>query len=247
MSESKQLEKVLGQVTSDLQNTLGNNLLSLVLYGSQARNDASERSDVNLFLVVRDGSAQSLAPMLKLVPVWAKSGVTAPVIFEQDQLARSLDTFALEFLEMAAARRVLAGDDPFADFAPDWEAVRWELEQEAREKTTALQRRWFAAGGTDKLMRAAIVHTVPGYLAVLRGTMHLQRRNTVPISTREIFQGEIHWPGFNPDVWRKLWETSKGMHFPSTSAVTQLMQDYVEQARALVRYIDSLLTEERIS
>jgi len=244
MSDSKQLNNVLEQVTRDLQNALGSNLVSLLLYGSHARTDAHERSDVNLFLVVRDGSVKSLAPLLKFVPGWMKQGVTAPVIFEQNQLARSFDTFALEFLEMTAARKVLAGEDPFANFTPDWRAVRWELEQEAREKTTALQRRWLASGEKDKLLRATIAETVPGYLAIMRGTLHLQRRNTVPIPTREIFDGAIHWPGFDPQVWKKLWEADKGMHIPSTSALSQLMRDYLEQARTLVRHIDGLLDKE---
>jgi predicted nucleotidyltransferase len=246
MSDNKRLNKVLEQVTSDTQNALGSNLISLLLYGSHARSDATERSDVNLFLVIRDGNVKSLEPLLKLVPGWMKQNVTAPVIFEQDQLARSFDTFALEFLEMAAARQVLSGEDPFAEFTPDWQAVRWELEQEAREKTTALQRRWLASGGKDRLLRATIAQTVPGYLSILRGTLHLQRRNTVPILTLEIFDGAIHWPGFDPLVWRRLWEASKEMHFPSTAALTQLMRDYLEQARTLVRQIDGLLSHEGI-
>lgn len=240
MSDSKQLNQVLKQVTSDMQTALGGNLVSLLLYGSHARNDATERSDINLFLVVRDSGVKRLEPLLRLVKGWMKHGVTPPVVFEQEQLARAFDTFGLEFLEMAAAHRVLAGDDPFANYLPDWHNVRLELEEEAREKTVALKRRWLASGEKDKALRTLLADTVPGYLAILRGTLHLHRRSTTPISTQEVLSGAVHWPGFDPQVWSKARDAAKGIHFPSTSALTKLVRDYVEQARALVRHIDGL-------
>ena len=239
------IEKLLTQVTSETQTALDSNLVSLVLYGSYARDEATPKSDVNLFIVVRDSHVSKLDSLAKLVPGWIKKGVTAPVIFEQDQLARSLDTFALEFLEMAAARKVLAGEDPFADFAPDWEAVRWELEQEAREKTVSLKRRWLAAGKHDRAQRAIIFETVPGFIALLRGTLHLQQRSLQPLSTQRIFESEVSWPGFNPQIWKALWETAKGLHIPPTSKVNELMREYIEQARMLVRHLDQILTTEK--
>lgn len=235
------IQKLLDQVTRETQVALDGNLVSLLLYGSHARNDATPKSNVNLFLVVRDSHVSKLEPLVKLVPQWVKKGVTAPVIFEQAQLARSLDTFALEFMEMAAARRVLAGEDPFANFTPDWDAVREELEEEAREKTVGLKRRWLASGGKDKLMRITIAETLPGFLAILRGTVHLQQKRLTPIPTQEIFSSGITWPGYDAKVWLQLWKTAKGMHIPSTSQVAQLMKDYVEQARSLVRHLDGLL------
>ena len=238
------LNQVLQQVTAETQNALGENLVSLVLYGSRAREDATAKSDVNLLIVLRDASVSQLEPLLKLVPGWIKQGVTAPVILEQEDLTRSLDTFALEFLEMAAARKVLAGVDPFADFTPDWQAVRWDLEEEAREKTVALQRRWLASGGKAKYLRAIIAETVPGFLPLLRGTLHLQQRSMNPIPTPKLFDGSLEWPGFNPQIWRKLWETAKGMQSPSSTDVTQLMKDYLAQTQALVRHIDRLLSSE---
>jgi len=241
---AKNLDKVLEQVTLESQNALGDNLISLVLYGSQARDDATAKSDVNLFLVVRDGSVPKLEPLLKLVPGWIKQSVTPPVILEQEQFSRSLDTFALEFLEMAAARKVLAGPDPFADFVPDWQAVRWDLEQEAREKTIALQRRWLVSANRDKVLRAILIETAPGFFTLLRGTLHLQRKNMAPISNQTILDGTIHWPDFNPQLWRRVWETSKSLHFPSTSALRLMVRDYVEQARLLVRYVDEMASRE---
>ena len=239
------IQKLLAQITSEAQAALNGNLVSLVLYGSHARDEATPKSDINLFMVVRDSHVSKLDPLAKVVPSWIKHGVTAPVIFEQEQLARSLDTFAVEFLEMASSRKVLAGEDPFANFVPDWQAVRWELEQEAREKTVALKRQWLASGGKDKALRAIIAHTVPGFLAILRGTLHVQQKSLQPISTQRIFEGDVHWPGFEPKVWRQLWETAKGLHFPPTSQVNQMMRDYLEQARSLVRHLDGLLASER--
>ena len=247
MSESKPVTAILEKAASETRNALGDNLVSLVLYGSHARGDATAQSDINLFLVVRDSAVSKLEGLTKVVPGWTKHHVVAPIIFEQEQLARSLDTFALEFLEMAAARRVLAGEDPFAAFTPDWAAVRIELEEEAREKLIQLQRTWLMWGHHDKTLRKILGDTVPGYLAMARGVLHLQRQSVDSIATQAVFDGTIHWPGFDPQVWRRLWETAKGLHIPSTSAVSQLMRDYLQQAQSLVRYIDGLVQTTKLS
>ncbi len=241
---AKDVKTLLEQVTHETQKALDGNLVSIVLYGSHARGEATPKSDINLFIVVRDSHVRKLEPLLKLVPGWVKQRITAPVIFEQAQFTRSFDTFALEFMEMCSARKVLAGEDPFADFTPDWSAVRRELEEEARQKTVSLKRRWLASGNQDRALRAILVDTVPGYLALLRATLQLQKQNLAPVSTQSVFDSTGAWPGYDAKVWKELWEAAKALHFPPTSRLQQLTRDYLEQARALVRHLDEVSTAE---
>jgi hypothetical protein len=239
----KDISKELEQITREAKEALGENLLSLVLYGSHARGEAHARSDINLFIVVKDSRAASLKPLLAVVPGWIKLGATAPAIFEFAQLQRSQDTFALELAEMACTHKILFGDDPFKGCLPDWREVRNELEHESRQKTIYLKRRWFVTGEKDKAYLALIHDTVPGYLALLRGTAMLKRHAIAVISIEEIFRelSGLNW--FSEAIWKRLRSVSEHRESIPHSELEPLMLEYIEQARALVRYLDGLPDE----
>jgi hypothetical protein len=234
------MQKILDKITTDAQEALGGNLTSLVLYGSHARGEAHKRSDINLLIVVRDSRAESLMPLIGFVPGWMKQGAASPVIFEEAQLLRSHDTFALELAEMACVHRVLAGRDPFEGYLPDWTEVRSELEHESRQKTIYLKRRWFASGGKDKALLAMISETTPGFLVLLRGALMLHRRTVALLTVDHVLNELRTWSWFKPEVWRMLHGIARGTQKPASAELGELVKEYIEQARAFVRYVDQM-------
>jgi predicted nucleotidyltransferase len=235
------MKDTLDRITREAKAALGDNLVSLVLYGSHARGEAHPHSDINLFVVVRDHRPDALRPLLKLIPQWQKQRIAVPVIFRADQLARAFDSFSIEFVEMAAARQVLHGEDPFANFTPDWSSVRRELEREARQKLIALMRRWLAAGGDLKHYPRILADTVPGYLTLLRSTVLLERRSTESTTLEEallLLSAREGW--FKADLWRRLHEAAKRKAKVPRAELPALMHDYLEQAIALVKAIDEM-------
>ncbi|MBU0507660.1 nucleotidyltransferase domain-containing protein [bacterium] len=234
------MKDLLDRIVGEAQTALGENLLAVVLYGSHARGEATAKSDVNLIMIIRDQSAEKLAPLAKLMPAWLKKRVAPPVILQQDQIGRSLDTFSLEFVEMAAARKVLFGDDPFVNFSPDWAAVRRDLEREARQKRIALTRRWLAAGGKDAILRALITDTVSGYFTLLRGTLMLKRKEILSLTNDAVLTelGGKSW--FRQEVWARLRAVAMGKTKIGGAELQTLMNDYLQQAVALTRRLDEL-------
>lgn len=234
------MQKTLDQITKSAQQALGDNLVSLVLYGSHPRGEAHSRSDINLFIVVKDSHVSALQPLAQLVPGWIKLGAAAPVIFEQDQLERSRDTFALELAEIACVHQILIGADPFDGYTPDWIEVRSELEHELRQKTIYLKRRWMAAGSDDKALRAVLAETVPGYVALLRGALMLQRHAIAPLTVTLVLDELQSWPWFKPEVWKRLINAGRGQEKISAAELPALLVEYIEQVRAFVRHIDQM-------
>jgi predicted nucleotidyltransferase len=235
------MQKILDQITQDARTAMGENLVAVILYGSHARGEAVKGSDINLLLIVRESHADKLTPLMKVVPGWISTGATAPVIFERDQLSRAADTFALELAEIAATHRLLWGEDPFAGYTPDWTAVRRELEHESRQKVIFLERRWLASGGQEAALRALIRDTVPGFLALLRGTILQRRRNLNTVTLDHLFTDmEAYCDWFQPDIWQRLRAVSRGLEIVPARELDTLVKTYLEQARSFVRYIDQI-------
>lgn len=113
-----------------LQTTLGDNLYSLVLYGSAVRGEyVPGVSDVNLMLVLNASTPaahQLVAGCLRDQPR------VDPFVIGRPGLQRSMQTFAVKFRSIRRDYRVLHGADPFVEFDVAPEVLQFLCEQALR-------------------------------------------------------------------------------------------------------------------
>jgi len=108
---------------------LGGDLVSAVLYGSAAEGRLRATSDVNLILVLRGydaAGAKRLGPALTA----ARAAVRLQVMFLlEEELGHAMEAFPVKFADIAARRRIIFGDDPFAGREPSRRAMAEHLRQ----------------------------------------------------------------------------------------------------------------------
>lgn len=239
-AEVRDIVPLLEQIATQATQALGENLISLLLYGSHPRGEARPSSDVNIMVVVTDSSSKAMAPLLTYAQEWSKAGTSAPVVVAAMEFLDSQDTLALEYLDIAAARQVLAGHDLFATFTPDWDIVRHALEQEARRKAIILMKRWLASAGSGREARRIITDTIPGYVAMLRGLILFEQRAARPLHAKEVLATLDGTRGLDPSVWRQLYAVGREYRQMTTEQLAELMNAYVDESQKLMRYVDSL-------
>src|SRR5437870_877552 len=140
------VQDALNGLLRDLQATHGDNLASVVLYGSAAAGDHVElRSDYNLLITLNritpDDLRLAQAPMRE----WQRLGHPLPVYFTTEELADAADVFPIEFHQMANARVVLYGRDPFEFIKLSDANLRHQTEYELRSKLIQLRRMYIPA------------------------------------------------------------------------------------------------------
>src|SRR4029434_1583339 len=102
------VQEALSGLVEDLRTTHGDNLASVVLYGSAAAGDHIElRSDYNLLIALHritpDDLRLAQAPMRE----WQRLCHPLPVYFTVEELSDAGDVFPIEYHQMAKARIVL--------------------------------------------------------------------------------------------------------------------------------------------
>ena len=123
-------QDALDRAVAALKKALGENLHSLVLYGSAVRGNLVPKvSDLNLLILLEESTPDAHAAIAEAIrgPVRIE-----PFILGRALLARSLQAFAIKFLSIRRNYRVLHGADPFADFQVDESLARFLCEQQAR-------------------------------------------------------------------------------------------------------------------
>jgi len=108
------IERGLNDFVAAAKTSLGDRLLSVVLFGSAAEGRMRATSDVNLILVLsefRQRDVEVLAPALRL----ARAAILLePMFLLASEVETAAECFAQKFSDIGRRRRVVYGPDPFA-------------------------------------------------------------------------------------------------------------------------------------
>ena len=128
-----------------LEAALGGRLVSLLLYGSAARGThVAGRSDVNTLLVCDAADESLFAALGPVLRDWLRGGHPAPLILTAAEWRGSADVFPIEYEDIRAAHRVLAGRDPWPGITVRRDDTRRQLEQELKGKLVRLRQAYAA-------------------------------------------------------------------------------------------------------
>ena len=140
------VHEALNSFVKDLRATHGDNLASVVLYGSAAAGDHIElRSDYNLLITLHRITPEDLRLSQAPMREWRRLGHPIPVYFTVEELSDAADVFPIEFHQMANARTVLYGQDPFEFVHLSDVNLRHQTEYELRSKLIQLRRLYIPA------------------------------------------------------------------------------------------------------
>jgi len=144
-------EKQLDEFVSRIRQGAGENLQSVILYGSAAVGDFNpEFSNLNLLCLLRETSYAKLLSVAPTVEWWHRHKHPAPLVMTGEELQRSTDVFSIELLDMQRHHRVLFGDDAMSGLRIPMNLHRAQVEYELREKIILLRQRFLQHATNDQ-------------------------------------------------------------------------------------------------
>lgn len=123
------LDRILTDLVEQGRRVLADDLRSVVLYGSAADGKQRPSSDVNVIFVLTVFNPARILE-LRATLVQYQAAVRLAVMFlRHDEIADAAGAFAAKFADILRRRRVLYGDDPFADLTISRDAEIYRLRQ----------------------------------------------------------------------------------------------------------------------
>jgi nucleotidyltransferase-like protein len=223
-----------------LEAALGDNLVSLVLFGSAARGTHVEgRSDVNVLAVVRDASVSALHAATPVVAEWTKAGQPPPLIFAEAEWQAATDVFPIEIEDIRDAHRVLAGRDPLEGVTTRRGDLRTELEHEVRGKVLRLRTEYAAAAADGKALGRLLVHSAGTFFVLFRAVLRLT--GGVPPARHDALVREAcAAAGLDPAVFTWVLAALDGRKPPELEPYDAVAGRYVDAMEKLADYVDRL-------
>ena len=230
----------LDAFTIALTGAAGDNLVSLVLFGSAARGDYDPNaSDLNTLLILDDASAVRLRPLAEPVKQWVRAGQPPPLIFSAGGWRRSTDVFAIEIEDMRQAHRVLAGDDPFTQLETAASDLRRELEREARGKLVQLRAEFVAAESDGRALAALLERSAKTFFILFRAAIRL-RGGTAPLNHRELVAATAELTGLDPGAFEWVIARLAREQHAKLTAFDPLGERYLAAIEGFVHFVDQL-------
>ncbi len=139
------MDKRLTKLVDRLRTAYGEKLESVILYGSAAAGDHHAAfSDFNVLCVVSRIGAGELAAGEDIFRWWREQGSPSPLLLTADELTRSTDCFAIEFIDIKRQHVLLYGKDLISSLVVDGSFYRAQVEHDLRAKLLRLRQK---AGG----------------------------------------------------------------------------------------------------
>ena len=194
-------EQRLQELARGVEAGLGDQLVSLLLYGSLARGGAADgRSDVNLLLIVKDASPAVLRRAAGPLAAWARAGLRPPPIHSETEWREAADVFPVEMDDIREAHRLLAGSDPTIGVTTHPEDVRRELERETRGVLARLRAAWASVGQEGPSLEELLQSSLGTVLVLLRAAVRLQGSKPAA-APGEVIRQAAGICGFDPSAF----------------------------------------------
>jgi predicted nucleotidyltransferase len=234
----------LEKLTQELKAACGDNLKSVILYGSAAAGDHSGRkSDYNVLVVAAELGKNELAIFSKTAKAWARAGNPAPLLFTMDRLKKATDVFPIELLDIQECHKILYGEDVVSDLEISTDNLRLQIEHELRGNLIQLRQRYLLAAGNARNVCELMVQSLSSFLVLFRASLRLFARD-VPQQKFQALEKLNETIPVPLDVFRKVQHLKDGSLKPKAVDAEALFDDYIKTIECVTDAVDAHIHKE---
>lgn len=166
-------EQMLQALTEGLSERHGENLLSVILYGSAAGlHYLPGISDLNLLVVLKAAAPDQLGQAAEQLKQFRKEPID-PLFLTETQIASLGEAFPIEACELIDQRQVLHGEDVIAEVIVSLEALRHQLLREIHGTAIRLREIYVDCGGKPARLEQALKELVSPMGTLLRSLLRV--------------------------------------------------------------------------
>jgi predicted nucleotidyltransferase len=234
----------LTNLVDELRTAHGENLASVVLYGSAAAGDHTGlRSDHNLLIALKRITSEDLRLSLAPMREWQRLGQPMPVYFTVEELNDAADVFPIEFLQMEQARKVLYGRDPFEFIKISRANLRHQTEYELRTKLIQLRRLYIPASTSIEKLSSLMSASLASFAALFRAVLILHRQEP-PITKPDTVRATVRLLELDASPFERIFELRANDRLSLTETeANKVFAAYLTQIERVIEVVDRLKSE----
>lgn len=223
-----------------LAHAFGDDLASVVLYGSAAEGRLRPASDVNVLVLLERVGREALEAIREPYRTARASVGIAAMFLLREELPLAFEAFAVKFDDIRARHRVLRGEDPFAGLEPSRAAVLARLRPELLNVRIRLRERFALVGLREEQLASLAGELAPPLRSAAWAIVRLEGGEAdSPRTALAGLAAQLGDPRFAPALVR-LSQAREGAVLPPGGAA-ELVLVLSDLADALLRRAEGLV------
>jgi len=232
---------ILDQLVEKVRAALGEDLLSIVLYGSAASGDYRGKfSDYNALCVLRRITPDQLRATEPLFRWWREQGNPTPLLLTDEELRTASDCFPIEFHDIRDHNRILFGADLVSGIHIDDSFYRAQVEHDLRAKLLRLRQKASAILSDKDVLRRLLIDSVSTFCVLFRHALSL-RGVTGAVSQRDSISGAAEAFGIDPNPFMQLLDLREEKLKLKDVEPVPLLAGYMEQIERVIGVVDQMV------
>jgi predicted nucleotidyltransferase len=231
---------VLDELVTRLRRSFGDQLVSVVLYGSAAAGDRDRRfSDYNILCVLDQVTPREMAHAEEIFRWFRERGNPAPLLLSESEAAGSTDCFPIEFYDMREQHRILYGRDVVSGMEIDLSFYRAQVEHELRSKLLRLRQKAAGVLSEKDLLRQLLADSLSTFCVLFRHALILSGR-LASARKREIIGEAARSFDFDAAPFERLLDLREEKIKPRELDPGPLLDGYLRGIGAVVDAVDRI-------
>jgi len=233
-------QDVFVPLTQDYLKVFGEELVSIVLYGSAAGGSYIKgKSDINVLLVLTPEGEDKLADSFATIKYWKKRGFAVPLVITKAFINSSLDCYPIEFLNMKNNHIVIYGESILAQINVNLENLRLQIERELKGKLILLRQGYLEAQGKPRQLKNLISHSFTALISIFTALLYYKHGNA-PRERRDTIKEMAKLFAIDAEAFLQCADIKEGKNNLSGEEIVGLFKKYVQEVANMCNIVDLL-------
>ena len=233
-------KEIFPEIIDDYKGLFGDDLISIILYGSASGRDYRPgKSDINFMIVLSETGIEHLDRGFDVVNKWRKRKVAIPLFLTELYVESSLDVFPIEYLNFQRNHALVHGKDILEELTFDRELVRLQCEREIKGKLLLLREAYMETGGKGRALRDVIGQSIQAFVAIFDALLYLKEQE-IPRDRRDVVNLTCDTFDLDAGLFQKLLDIKEEKVKPDDAQTKSFFQDYLKEVRKLSKIVDTL-------
>ncbi|MDI6777121.1 MAG: hypothetical protein QMD03_07795 [Syntrophales bacterium] len=236
----KKPEEIFSEITDDFRKAFGDDLLSVILYGSGAGGGyVPGKSDLNFLMILSEEGIDDLGRGMGTVARWRKRKVAIPLFMTKSYITSSLDSYPIEFLNIKRNHVLVFGENVLSELPIDSHYLRLQVERELKGKLLLLREGFLETEGRIKQIRHLIEVSLTAFISIFNALLYLKDLE-IPLGKREVIRAVGKAFSVDPDIFLKCADIKEGVGSFSSSDIQAIFRTYLREVRKLSKIVDGM-------
>lgn len=224
----KHLQDAVAVFCEKIEKSEGDNLVSIVLYGSAVKGGFNQyTSDINVVLVLEEASIEALDRLAGVIHYGAQEYGIGVMVSEPQDLDRSTDVFPIKFRDIQRHYVILSGEDLIEELEIEETHLRLRCEQEMKNLMWRMRYFYLHRKHRAEQVEGTLMSVTSEFLTATETLLYLETGESFT-SKQDIVNAAVRELEYPKSLLKKLLSMKQTKLKPNADELRELYKQLME-------------------